>query len=256
MGLIATDGCLIESQKLVVVTSKDQAFLRQVREALGVGWIRGKRSGYGAFGHDLLIKQKALYERLVAIGLTPRKSLTLKPLAVPDEWFHDFLRGVIDGDGNIRRWIHPTNGREQWTVRIYGASHAFIEWLRVTIERLWRVRGLIHSREPKNEHHHTLHTLKYGKLAARVILAKCYIPGSIALARKQVLADACTSGWVGWSKSKTVLDRELWKGWKYQHIWASGSTKRTNPNVDPASGVVKESSGSWAGVSERQTIGA
>ena len=190
--MIATDGCLVASQKLVVVTSKHQ----------------------------------------------------------------DFLRGVIDGDGNIRRWQHPTNGREQWAVRIYGASGAFIRWLQATVERLWRVRGFVYHQKPKNERHHTLYTLKYGKLAARVILAKCYAPGSFALERKRILATACLASSVGWSKSKTVLDRKLWKGWKYEHVWADRVAKCTNPNVDSTSGLVKESGGLWAGVLEWKTVDA
>ena len=37
---------------------------------------------------------------LVSLGLTPRKSLTLGALAVPDELFPDFFRGCIDGDSS------------------------------------------------------------------------------------------------------------------------------------------------------------
>ena len=118
------------------------------------------------------------------------------------------------------------------------------------MERLWSVRGFVYYQQPKDERHHTLYTLKHGKLAARVILAKCYAPGSLALERKRVLAVACISGSVGWSKSKTVLDRKLWKAWRYEHVWENRVTNLTNPNVDPASGLVKEPDGLWAGVSE------
>ena len=194
-------------------------------------------------GYDFFIKRKALYEQLIALGLTPRKSLTLGSLEIPDHGFRDFLRGVIDGDGNIRRWIHPTNGREQWAVRIYGASESFICWLQATVERLWHVKGFVYHQEPKNERCHTLYTLKYGKLAARVILTKCYTQGSLALERKRVLAAACVAGSVGWSKSKTVLDRKLWKGWKYEHVWEDRVANLTNPNIDPTSGLVKEPGG-------------
>ena len=239
------------------MTSRDQPFLAKLRRAIGgCGWIRGKTSGFGTVGYDLFIKRKTLYDRLFAIGITPRKSLTLGPLDVPDHGFRDFLRGVIDGDGNIRRWQHPTNGREQWSVRVYGASNSFIRWLQATVERLWRVKGFVYHQRPKSERHHTIHTLKYGKLAARVILAKCYTPGSFALERKRLLAAVCLAGSVGWAKSKTVLDRDSWRGWKYQHVWERRTTNLNNPNVDSTSGLVKEPGGLWAGVSERQTIGA
>lgn len=243
--------------RTVIIAAKDAAYLCQLRDALGLQCrVSQVKNGRGQIAHRLQIGSRVLYDKLLAIGLTPRKSLTIQPLAVPDHGFADFLRGVIDGDGNIRRWRHPTNGREQWAVRIYGASEPFIRWLQATVERLWHVRGFVYRRRPQNERHHTLYTLKYGKLAARVILAKCYTPGAVALKRKRVLAEECITGSVGWSKSKTVPDRNSWKGWRYEHVWENRVTSLTNPNVDPMSGVVKEPGGLWAGVSERQTIGA
>ena len=112
--LIATDGCLSGNGRTVIIAAKDRSYLSQLREMLGlqcrVGRVKG---GYGHVAHRLQIGSRVLYDRLLAIGLTPRKSLTIQALAVPDHGFADFLRGVIDGDGNIRRWQHPTNGREQ-----------------------------------------------------------------------------------------------------------------------------------------------
>lgn len=254
--MIATDGCLIASARIVVATSKDRGFLEKLQAALGgCGWIRGKISGFGTLGYDLVIKRKALYDRLIALGLTPRKSLTIGALNVPDHGFRDFLRGVIDGDGNIRRWVHPTNGCEQWAIRISSASKAFPEWLRSRAEQLWQLRGSI-SETRRDGRSNSIFVLKYGKLAAKAVLERCYYSGSFALDRKQRLAEACAVTSVGWAKSKTVLDRASWKGWKYAHVWENRVMNITNPNVDPTSGLVKESDGSWAGVSERETIGA
>ncbi|GEM_PF-493774 len=251
VGLIAADGCLMERGWLINVTSVDEQYLQTIRRAIGFrGWISKKHNGSGGIAFHWNLKSKILWHRLAEIGLTPRKSLTIGALAVPDAQFNNFLRGVIDGDGNIRRWCHPMNEREQWVVRICGASEPFIRWLQITAERLWCVKGLVYHRQPANERHHTLHTLKYGKLAARVILAKCYVPGSLALERKRDLATACINSSVGWAKSKTVLDRASWKGWKYEHIWKDRVTNLTNPNVDPTSGLVKEAKGFWAGVAK------
>lgn len=252
--MIAADGCLSGNGRSVIVTAKDRQFLDLLRDALGLRCCIGQvNNGRGLSAHRLQIGSKALYEKLLAVGLTPRKSLTIGPLAVPDQRFADFLRGVIDGDGNIRSWRHPTNGREQWAVRVYGASEPFIRWLQVSVERLWHVRGFVYHRHPKNKRHHTLYTLKYGKLAARAILTKCYTPGALALERKRTIAAACVAGSVGWAKSKTVLDRKLWRGWRYKHVWEGRRADTTNPNVDASSGLVKEPEGVWAGVVERFT---
>lgn len=257
VGLIATDGCLSGDGRHLTIAAKDADFLEAIRTAAGLSCrVTKVRGGFGFVGHRLQFSSRELWQRLQRVGLTPAKSLTLGPLSVPEQRFHDFFRGVIDGDGNIRRWQHPTNGREQWAVRIYGASEAFIRWLQATVERLWHVKGFVYQQKPKSERHHTLYTLKYGKLAARVILAKCYTSGSLVLQRKRVLAVACIAGSVGWAKSKTVQDRKSWKGWKYEHVWADRVANRTNPNVDPTSGLVKESGGLWAGVLEWKTVDA
>jgi len=128
VGLIATDGCLINNGRAAVITAKDKKFLMKIRGALGFQCgIRRKRGFSGTFGYDLRIGRKLFYTKLLQIGLTPRKSLTIGKLDVPDAGLGDFLRGVIDGDGNIRRWKHPSNNREQWAVRIVSASIPFLQ---------------------------------------------------------------------------------------------------------------------------------
>lgn len=184
--------------------------------------IHRKSSGYSkAWGYDLVIKRSDLYAKLEKIGLTPRKTATIGPLCVPDIRFVDFLRGVIDGDGCIRKWFHPSNGREQWTVFVVGISRPFLQWLGESVERLWGIKGALHTDPPKDEAHRTKYSLKYGKLAAKAIFTKCYYPGAFALDRKARLAAECISASVGWSKSKTVSRKRLWRDWQYQHIYGT-----------------------------------
>ena len=228
VGLIATDGCLINNGRTVAITAKDRTFLLRLRDQLGTGRkLQRKTGGFGGFGYDLNIGSIILYERLLNIGLTPRKSLTLGPLNIPKHGFADFLRGVIDGDGSIRSWTHPTNGREQWSVQVVSASEKFILWLSAQIEQLWNVKGQIHEETPKIERYHTKYTLKYGKLAAKHILTNSYYPGSFALERKRKIAIRCISCNVGWSKSQTVPDHQSWKTWTYQHHYGKRSTNYT-----------------------------
>jgi len=50
----------------------------------------------------LRIGSKKLFSDLVKLGLTPRKSLTIKfPTNVPDECLSHFIRGYFDGDGCV-----------------------------------------------------------------------------------------------------------------------------------------------------------
>lgn len=221
VGLIATDGCLSSDGRHIDITAKDRDYLIRVRDAIGFQCrATEKNNGKGQIAYHIQLGSRILYDKLLGIGLTPRKSLTLAKLNVPDERFNDFLRGVIDGDGNIRRWLHPTNGHEQWTLRIYGASRPFLHWLANTTERLWSLKGGVHK-EAGKKRKNPLYTLKYGKLAAKVILTYCYYPGALALERKRQLAEVCSSGDVGWSKSKTVIDPSSWHKWTYTHTYRS-----------------------------------
>ena len=190
--------------------------------------LQSKKGGYGdSIGYDLNIGSKIFYNKLLELGLTQRKSLTLGPLLVPAREFADFLRGVIDGDGSIRTWVHPTNGRRQWSLRVYGASRPFLQWVSSTMEQLWNVRGRIHKEPASGQRPRPKYILKYGKLAAKAILGNCYYRGAIALERKRKIANGCISSNVGWSRSKTVTDRSSWRNWAYQHTYGTKSRTYT-----------------------------
>lgn len=204
--------------RAVVISSKHKEFLEAIRGAIGSrGGICQQTSGFGSIGYKLQISSRSLWARSYHLGLTPHKSLTIGPLKIPDAWFRDFLRGVIDGDGNIRCWVHSTNGREQWTVRIVGCSRPFLLWLQQMIERLWGVQGAMHTEPASCTRRHAKHTLKFGKLAAKALLSECYYRGALALTRKAHLAEACIAAKVGWRKSLTVSDKTRWLVWKYEH---------------------------------------
>lgn len=200
VGLIATDGCLSSDGRHVDITAKEYDFLEKIKRAYGFeNKIGIKRNSSGQVSHHIQISNRDFYELLLTIGLTPKKSLTLQGLEVPQECFHDFIRGVIDGDGSIRTWIHRSNRREQWSLSIYSAAPVFIKWLKEVIEFRCSVAGRIHF-DRKG-----VFTLKYGKMAAKRVLKICYYDGCVSLARKARLAKACGASNRGWSVSKTLL---------------------------------------------------
>jgi hypothetical protein len=102
VGLIATDGNLSRKGGRLTITSNDVDLLGTVRRRLDLcAPIRPHRGGYGHRCHRLAWSDIRFYNWLRDIGLTPAKSLTLGPLAIPDNYFADFLRGCIDGDGSV-----------------------------------------------------------------------------------------------------------------------------------------------------------
>lgn len=107
LGYFTADGCLREYKRKVVPThyslnfsSKDRDLLEQVAPLLGDAPIR-KTSPQGNTIWYLDVPSRELGRDLLALGLRPRKSLTLKKVTVDSAYFWHFLRGYMDGDGTV-----------------------------------------------------------------------------------------------------------------------------------------------------------
>ena len=208
VGLITTDGCLSKDKRHVEITAKDKSYVASLKERLGLkAGVGRKADGKGKYAHRIQIANVTFYNFLTAIGLIPAKSLKLKALKVPYTFFRDFLRGVIDGDGSIRRWKHNINQHEQWNLTIYSASSAFVEWLFSMTKKVLKINGRIHRCKKIKSTHRQLYIIKYGKVAAKVILKECYYPFALSLERKNRLAKECLSSYKGWETSKTVFQK-------------------------------------------------
>src|SRR3989344_9333656 len=193
VGLITSDGNLSPDGRHINITSKDREFLYSVRRALLLKNKISKKTRGGEKEKKysvLCVGDVKFYRFLLDIGLTPKKSLTLKQIKVPNKYFVDFLRGVIDGDGCIRTWEHPTNGNIQWSLSIVSGSPIFSNWLKREVEGVFLVRGKVYGYKHKNKKNF-LYTIKFGKFAAKVILAKIYYKNCLVLNRKLKQAIKC-----------------------------------------------------------------
>jgi DNA-binding transcriptional regulator WhiA len=209
VGLITSDGSLSKDERHISITSKDNNFLEQINKRyaleLKVG-IKSRGPDKNKKYYHLQIGSVTLYKELKMIGLTQNKSLTLGALQIDNKYFVDFLRGVIDGDGSISKWIHNVNKHEQWSLRIFTASKKFSEWLKKEIENTLQAHGRIHVAKRKNRKN-PIYVIKFGKVASKIILQQCYYVGSVALNRKLLLAVKCIQSENGWKKYKTMKCR-------------------------------------------------
>ena len=192
IGLITSDGSLSKDGRHIDLTSKDVNHLENIKTSLGISNKLGRKFGGAGkeVSFNIQIGNKKFYSLLLEIGLKPNKSLNLGALNVPKAHFHDFLRGIIDGDGNIQTWIHSSNKRRQWALRIYSASPAFASWLKSSIEDYFAVKGSMYVEERPGSHG-PLHTIKFGKLPAKIVLRAYYYPGCLAMPRKLESAKRC-----------------------------------------------------------------
>ena len=96
------------------------------------------------FAHRVQFSDVVLYQWLLDIGLMPNKSKIIGALCVPDEFFLDFLRGHLDGDGTIRNFPDPVYPNSQ---RLYvsfcSASRKHLEWLQARIVKLLGIDGFL-----------------------------------------------------------------------------------------------------------------
>ncbi len=200
IGLITTDGNLSKDSRHIDLTSANLKHLQTIKKIFKIKNMIGKKyNSSKMISYRIQFSSIVFYKYLLKIGLKSNKSKSLNRIKVPKKYFNDFLRGVIDGDGNIQHWKHPQNGHNQCSLRIVSASKIFIKWLQLSIKNINRCAGKIYEENNR-------YILKYGKIAACRIFRFCYKNnGQIALQRKADLANKCLCLKMGWKRSKTVF---------------------------------------------------
>jgi hypothetical protein len=195
VGLIATDGNLSRRPGRLSIVSNDVDLLDMVRQRLNLtAPIRPHRGGYGHRCHHIAWSDRRFYDWLTTAGLTPAKSLTLGPLAIPDEYFADFLRGCIDGDGSIVTYVDryntvksPAYVYTRLFVSIVSASPRFVEWIQARVQCL---RGLSGSLAiTRSTSRRNMWRLRYAKRESLAVLRWIYYaPELLCLGRKRDIA--------------------------------------------------------------------
>jgi len=135
LGVIASDGCVYIHKKSyrnqLIIEMKDLDVLEKIRLAMNsdhkilkIEYIKWNRK----FSiNRLVIARKEIVNDLVRLGITPRKSKTLKMPNVPNKYFSHFVRGYLDGDGSVIRIKNPR--RLSFNYSIVCGSKAFTEQL-------------------------------------------------------------------------------------------------------------------------------
>jgi len=191
VGLIATDGNLSPDGRHLAIPSKDLQLLESLRYCLRLeNRIVRRISGRGHI-YRLQWGDRVFYDWLLGIGLTPAKSLTLGPLAVPDDHFADFFRGCVDGDGTILVYTDRSQATknvryvyERLYVSLVSASRPFLGWIQRTIHKLLGVGGSIN--EHRRPGRRPTYALRYAKGESIQLLTRMYrTPHAPCLVRKR-----------------------------------------------------------------------
>lgn len=117
LGYLAADGCVHKDLSRIElnVAEKDRNHLLKFAEFTGTSIKKYLNSRYNTYTYKVIFRNKYICAYLNSIGITPNKS---KTIFYKNTLNFDFLRGVFDGDGYIRK-----DGRE---FQIASASEKFI----------------------------------------------------------------------------------------------------------------------------------
>lgn len=174
IGLITTDGNLSPDKRHLNITSKDLELITTFKKCLNIKNKVGKKArGYSKEKKYFVIQfgDVNFYEFLLSIGLMPAKSKTLSKIDIPKKYFVDFLRGCIDGDGNISISYHPESSHEQLKIRLASASLNFLNWIDDEIYKHIKTNGGWISKDK------SVFTLNYAKKDSIKLLNFVYYKG-------------------------------------------------------------------------------
>jgi AraC-like DNA-binding protein len=194
IGLLATDGNLSRDGRHLTVTSADPDLLGVLRTCLA---LQANVRQVGSRGRCYRVQwsDRRFYEWVESIGLSPAKSRTLGTLTIPDEYFADFARGCIDGDGSIvvyvDRYHSAKDARyvyERLYVTLVSASRPFVDWFRARLLRFVAIRGSISERTSRSGRPYWV--LRYARReSSRLLPWIYYAPSVLCLARKRARSE-------------------------------------------------------------------
>ncbi len=137
LGLIYTDGNIAWNpakgyQSLTITAAeKDKDHLEKIRNLLQ----SSKPLLYAATtkSYRLIVNNKKICQRLMVLGVTPKKSLTITfPNFLDDKYLPHFLRGIVDGDGSI--YYCKRKRSSYFAIKIASGSPDFIIGIRDRIK--------------------------------------------------------------------------------------------------------------------------
>lgn len=201
VGLFTADGCLSSDGRHLEFTSKDEEQVKTFAQCLGlknsISLKSRGNSGEKKYFH-IQFGDVKLYRFLNSIGLTPKKSLTIKELKIPQVFIPDFTRGLLDGDGSVRINSHPESKLLQFKTSFYSGSKVFLEWLSNQLKSMALLEGGTLYKSTR------AYGLSYGKRDSIRLIKTIYYSDKVpCLKRKKVIAldfinrsiDFCPKRW-------------------------------------------------------------
>ncbi len=184
IGLLVTDGNVSSDGRHITFVSKDREQLLNIQKALSIHVpFSNTVSGYTKLPTTRIqFSDSKFWAFLNEIGVMPNKSKIIGKVSIPREYFMDFLRGCMDGDGSFYSYFDPRwKTSFMFYLALASASPVFINWIRSELSDRLCVIGHVSADGRKR----TLQ-LKYAKKESFKIIENMYYSESvICLSRKR-----------------------------------------------------------------------
>lgn len=209
IGLITTDGSLSNDGRHITLVSKDKEQLQNFAKIIKTtAKIAQKKSGYSPDKtyYRLQFSNKNLYLFLISLGLHPNKSKSLQKVAIPDQYFADFVRGCLDGDGfTYSYWDKRWKSSFMLYSGFTSASKDFLTWLSDRIFDLFNIKGRIRFVGKST------YQLAYAKKNTITLMKKIYYDDKITcLTRKKIKIDTALGIIDEQAGMLKLVDRHAW----------------------------------------------
>ncbi len=158
----------------ITASAKDKAHLESLRSILSS--TKPLLSSPKTNSYRLIVNSKKICQKLISFGVIPRKSLTVQFPNIPNSQLKHFIRGVIDGDGNVR-YVNRKRS-PYFEITIASGSKAFCEGL---IEAVKENTGILANARKINEN---LYIIQYSCSRGEKLAEFIYSEANIFLERK------------------------------------------------------------------------
>ena len=104
LGFFCADGAMTinpRGSKYIDFDIADKDLLFEIRKCLNANHLIKERRRGNSLTYRLQIGSKEMFNDLLSIGLTPKKTFRFLMPEVPKELFCHFMRGYFDGDGSV-----------------------------------------------------------------------------------------------------------------------------------------------------------
>lgn len=153
LGYFAADGTMFRNPRgshYISFCSTDNELIHYVKDTMDVTnkiEVYPQTNEKHKTFYVLQIGSKKLYNRLIELGFTPTKSLTLNFPIIPDKFLNHFIRGYFDGDGCAFFKCYKRKDRKnnsltiQLSIRFISGSYVFLKSLHESISQIAGING-------------------------------------------------------------------------------------------------------------------